>query len=66
MYSFYYADERQEDGKPVGNDLSGDAHAELYTKLAEDTSQGPWLQTFVKGIGYKKFHEDLLVPGINA
>ena len=36
-------------------DINGDAHGEMYTELAEGTTQGPWSQTFVKGVGYKKF-----------
>ena len=36
-------------------DISGEAHGELYVQLAEDQSQGPWQQTFVKGVGYKDF-----------
>ena len=36
-------------------DIDGAAHAELYLQLAEGKSQGPWQQTFVKGIGYKHF-----------
>ncbi|KAH7305842.1 hypothetical protein B0I35DRAFT_483598 [Stachybotrys elegans] len=54
-YKFYYADERREDGSPVYNDLSGEGHAKLYTDLAEGPQQLPWPQTFVTGLGYKKF-----------
>lgn len=35
--------------------VSGEAHGEFYVQLAESKSQGPWQQTFVKGVGYKKF-----------
>jgi hypothetical protein len=28
---------------------------EAYVQLAEGGEQGVWLQTFVKGLGYKKF-----------
>jgi hypothetical protein len=35
--------------------ISGDAHAKLYLEFAEGKSQGPWLQTFVKDVGYKHF-----------
>ncbi|KAL6714386.1 hypothetical protein ACLMJK_007809 [Lecanora helva] len=54
-YKFYYADERKADGSPALMDIDGEAHAELYVQLAESKSQGPWQQTFVKGIGYKSF-----------
>lgn len=52
---FYYADERTVDGGPIYNDIDGDAHGKLFVELAEGKSQGPWQQTFVKGIGYKDF-----------
>ncbi|KAI0148419.1 hypothetical protein GGR57DRAFT_475406 [Xylariaceae sp. FL1272] len=52
---FYYADERQETGEPVYNNIDGPAHAKHYVELAKGAKQGPWQQTFVKGIGYKKF-----------
>jgi hypothetical protein len=51
---FYYADERKEDGSPKYR-VDGDAHADLYWSLAQGETQGPWLQTFVKGMGYKAF-----------
>jgi hypothetical protein len=51
---FYYADERKADGSPKYR-VDGDAHAELYYDLALGDTQGPWLQTFVKGVGYKEF-----------
>jgi hypothetical protein len=35
--------------------VDGQAHADLYLKLAEGKTQGPWLQTFVKGSGYVDF-----------
>lgn len=57
-HRFYYADERTADGNAVYNDISGDSAAEFYPKLAEGKvgeKQGPWLQTFAKGIGYKDF-----------
>ncbi|OAR01181.1 hypothetical protein LLEC1_03857, partial [Akanthomyces lecanii] len=53
-YKFYYADERKEDGSPKYR-IDGDAHAKLYWELAHDNAQGPWMQTFVTGVGYKKF-----------
>ncbi len=52
---FYYADERKADGGPAGGAIDGQAHADLYLKLAEDKIQGPWWQTFVKGSGYVYF-----------
>jgi hypothetical protein len=52
---FYYADERKADGTPAYGAIDGGAHAELYTSLARSPTQGPWLQTFVKGVGYKTF-----------
>lgn len=54
-FKFYYADERRANGAPVSNDIDGPAAAEHYLKLAEGEKQEPWLQTFVKGIGYKDF-----------
>ncbi|KAL9044051.1 MAG: hypothetical protein Q9214_002785 [Letrouitia sp. 1 TL-2023] len=54
-YRFYYGDERKADGSPAYSAISGEAHAKLYLQLAEDKSQGPWQQTFVKDIGYKHF-----------
>ncbi|KFZ15722.1 hypothetical protein V501_02607 [Pseudogymnoascus sp. VKM F-4519 (FW-2642)] len=53
-YRFYYADERKADGTPIYR-VNGDAHAELYLKLAEGEGQGEWMQTFVKGAGYTRF-----------
>ncbi|KIW09944.1 hypothetical protein PV08_11720 [Exophiala spinifera] len=52
--AFYYGDERKADGSPIYK-VSGEAHAKHYWELAEDKSQGPWLQTFVNGVGYTKF-----------
>lgn len=52
---FYYSDERQSDGAPAYFNIDGEAHGKFYLQLAESKSQGPWQQTFVKGIGYKKF-----------
>ncbi|OAG33959.1 hypothetical protein AYO21_11912 [Fonsecaea monophora] len=54
---FYYADERNAEGLPVGNAVSGEAAADEYVKLAERADQGPWLYTFVKGAGYKDFEK---------
>ncbi|KAE8451806.1 hypothetical protein EG329_002646 [Mollisiaceae sp. DMI_Dod_QoI] len=53
-YKFYYGDERKADGSAKFN-VDGEAHAELYLGLAEGKEQRPWQQTFVKGVGYKKF-----------
>ncbi|WWC60603.1 uncharacterized protein I303_103177 [Kwoniella dejecticola CBS 10117] len=53
-YKFYYADERKIDGSPKYR-VDGDAHAELFWDLANAKAQGPWMQTFVKGVGYQKF-----------
>ncbi|KAL5349908.1 hypothetical protein ACLOAV_004942 [Pseudogymnoascus australis] len=47
-FKFYYGDERKADGTPIYR-VNGDAHAELYWKLAEEKTHGPWMQTFVKG-----------------
>ncbi|KAI9706234.1 MAG: hypothetical protein M1820_004809 [Bogoriella megaspora] len=52
---FYYGDERKADGSAAYFDIDGGAHGKLYVELAEGKSQGPWQQTFVKGIGYKRF-----------
>ncbi|KFY31696.1 hypothetical protein V493_00876 [Pseudogymnoascus sp. VKM F-4281 (FW-2241)] len=54
-FKFYYSDERKADGGPANLAIDGEAHAELYLQLAEGKSQGPWQQTFVKGVGYKQF-----------
>ena len=51
---FYYADERKADGAPKYG-IDGDAHADLFWELAQAETQGQWHQTFVKGVGYKKF-----------
>jgi hypothetical protein len=51
---FYYADERKPDGSPKYK-VDGDAHAELYWDLAQDSNQREWMQTFVKDKGYVDF-----------
>lgn len=51
---FYYADERKSDGGPIYR-VNGDAHGDLYWELSQGKEQGPWMQSFVKGIGYKTF-----------
>ncbi|KAF2098720.1 NAD(P)-binding protein [Rhizodiscina lignyota] len=53
-FKFYYGDERRADGTAKYR-VDGEAHAELYWKLAEEKTHGPWMQTFVKGVGYTKF-----------
>jgi hypothetical protein len=55
LFRFYYGDERKADGSAVYSAVNGEAHAKHYVELAEGKSQGPWQQTFVKGVGYKKF-----------
>ena len=57
IYRFYYADERKADGSTAFT-IDGEAHGKLYASLAEAESQRPWLQTFVKGVGYKHFLTD--------
>ncbi|WVW82658.1 hypothetical protein I302_104669 [Kwoniella bestiolae CBS 10118] len=37
---FYYCDQRTPEGKPCYTGLNGDAHADLYLKLAEEEEQG--------------------------
>ncbi|KAJ5915137.1 hypothetical protein N7454_011249 [Penicillium verhagenii] len=59
-YKFYYADERKADGTPKYR-VDGGAHADLYWELAHGETQGPWLQTFVHGQGYKRF-DDFYTP----
>lgn len=56
---FYFADERNSAGHPVGNGISGPAAATAYVDLAELKEQGPWLYTFVKDQGYKEFDAKL-------
>ncbi|KAK9381409.1 uncharacterized protein V2V93DRAFT_358703 [Kockiozyma suomiensis] len=53
-FKFYYADERKADGSAKYK-VDGEAHANLFWELALAKSQGPWLQTFVKDVGYKDF-----------
>jgi hypothetical protein len=55
IFRFYYGDERKADGSAAYGAIDGDAHAKLYLELAEGKTQGPWQQTFVKGVGYTKF-----------
>jgi hypothetical protein len=53
---FYYVDERKPDGSPKYR-VDGEAHADLFWELAQKEVHGPWLQTFVKDIGYQDFDE---------
>ena len=49
---FYYADERKSpDGRPAGEDIDGEAHAEMYWELAKGGRQEDWLVTFTKEKG---------------
>ena len=52
---FYYADEREPNGKPVGLSLDGSAHADMYYSLAHEPKQSKWQVTFVKGEGRRDF-----------
>ncbi|KAK9489601.1 hypothetical protein V1508DRAFT_427551 [Lipomyces doorenjongii] len=54
-YKFYYADERNPSGAPVGSSPDAKAHSEVYFQLAEDPEQRPWDYTFVKFKGFTKF-----------
>lgn len=53
-FKFYYVDERKPDGSAAFK-INGDAHAKIFWELTQAKSQGPWLQTFVPGEGYKNF-----------
>jgi hypothetical protein len=53
--SFFYADERTEDGKLKGMALDAGAHADFYAGLAEHVGDVPWHATFTKGKGYVHF-----------
>jgi len=55
LLRFYYCDERKADGGAVYSAIDGDASAKHYVELSEGKTQGPWQQTFVKGVGYKAF-----------
>lgn len=54
-YRFFYADQRQPDGSPMGNVVDGPAHGDFYAQLVQRTNEVPWLATFVKGKGHVKF-----------
>jgi hypothetical protein len=52
---FYYADQRESDGRPVAESRDGDAHAEMYFALAQEEKQSKWLVTFTKAKGREPF-----------
>lgn len=59
-FNFYYADEREADGKNVAPP-GANATAEFYYLLAEGKAgEVPVLNTFVDGVGYKAFEKDIL------
>ena len=53
-YRFYYSDERKANRTAIYK-VDREAHAKLYRELAEEKRHGLWLQTFVKGVGYRNF-----------
>ncbi|KAL2672677.1 hypothetical protein Neosp_013391 [[Neocosmospora] mangrovei] len=55
-FRFFYADERTEDGKIIGKDVDGTAHAEFYAQLAKQDEDIPCQATFVKDKGYVAFN----------
>lgn len=59
--SFYFVDERQEDGGAMWNGVNADAHADFIGSLVKGEAQEhvPWKATFVKGKGYVKFNDDV-------
>ncbi|KAF3054941.1 hypothetical protein GL218_07347 [Daldinia childiae] len=54
-FRFFYADERQGDGKSKGLALDGAAHGEFFAQLANHEGNVPWHATFVKDKGYVQF-----------
>ena len=54
LFRFYYADQRQPDGRPANLGRDGPAHADMYLQLAHEPTQSKWLVTFVKGEGRKE------------
>ena len=54
-WRFYYADERNSEGRPMYKGTTGPAHADLYLKLAEQEERLGWQITFVDGEGIKEF-----------
>lgn len=59
--SFYFVDERQEDGGAMWNGVNADAHADFIGSLVKGEGQRhvPWKATFVKGKGYVTFNDDV-------
>jgi hypothetical protein len=55
--SFFFADERTAEGKAVGTDISGAAHADIYLELVNAKADTPWHATFVAGKGLVDFPE---------
>ncbi|KAJ9156193.1 hypothetical protein NKR23_g1270 [Pleurostoma richardsiae] len=51
---FFYADERQADGKPMSSTPGAESHAEMYLYLAQGATELPSYVTFVDG-KYVKF-----------
>ncbi|WVW82661.1 hypothetical protein I302_104672 [Kwoniella bestiolae CBS 10118] len=43
---FYYIDQRNQAGAPAGNAVNGEAHADLFLKLAEQKEQGEPIVVF--------------------
>jgi len=39
------------DGRPASENVDGDAHGEMYWKLAQEGKQEKWLVTFTKDKG---------------
>ncbi|KAI1321564.1 NAD(P)-binding protein [Xylariaceae sp. FL0255] len=54
-YSFYYADERDPNRRPMYQGATPQPHVDEYLKLAQEPKQLPWQHTFVKGKGYVSF-----------
>lgn len=55
FHRFFYADERNSDGKLKGGALDGPAHGEFFASLAKHEGNVPWHATFVKDQGYTQF-----------
>lgn len=52
---FYYADQRRPNGQPADFPIDGQAHADMYLKLAHEARQTKWLVTFTKEEGRREF-----------
>lgn len=52
---FYYADQREPDGRPAALARDGEAHVNLYWELAQEEKQSTWLVTFTKEKGREEF-----------